>query len=389
MFRLGTLLGVAAVATTVAPVTRGADATEPIRIEYRAPANAACPSAAQFSAQVFARTASARAATPQETARTFSVELQRHGGRVTGSLVIRETDGATMARRVNGSRCKDVATVLALATALAIDPRAELAPSETLDDPDSAAQTDATSDAAGARTPEAPAAPAGGERGSSGEGTGRAGGTSEPPAVDDQAPGPASVSEHTNAQVEIEEPPEISSGPSIWYPRWAFGATAAFGAAPRPALGLSGLVELRREGVGPAPIGEVGLELAYRQASAAPARDAEVMFRFYVARPTLCASAVVLSTSLRIVPCAVMELGAVTAAGSELPETRKQNKFWATAEVQLRLELALDQAWFMTLDGGAAAPLTRYDFVLENPSTSVHEVPALTATTALRVGRSF
>ena len=53
---------------------------------------------------------------------------------MTGSLVIRETDGATMARRVSGAECADVATVLALATALAIDPRAELAPHQTLEE---------------------------------------------------------------------------------------------------------------------------------------------------------------------------------------------------------------------------------------------------------------
>src|SRR5688572_14344552 len=91
-FRLGTSLGLAALATTSASGSWARDVTEPIRIEYRAPANAGCPSEAQFSAQVFARTRSARAATAQETARTFSVELQRHGTRVTGSLVIQETD---------------------------------------------------------------------------------------------------------------------------------------------------------------------------------------------------------------------------------------------------------------------------------------------------------
>lgn len=374
-FRWGTSLGLAAIATTCSVTSRAADATEPIRIEYRAPANAGCPSAAQFSAQVFARTGSARAATAQETARTFSVELQRQGTRVTGSLVVQEKDGATMARRVNGSRCKDVATVLALATALAIDPRAELAPSETLDEPESA--------------PETPAGSVIDEPESGPDAAGPAETASNPPPVDDQAPGPASVSEHSTAEVEIEEPSEIAAGPSTWSPRWAFGATAAFGAAPRPALGVSGLVELRREGPGPAPIGEVGLELAYRQAGSTPIRDAEATFRFYVARPTLCASAVVLGAPLRIIPCVVMELGGVTAVGSEIPTSSKQNKFWAAAEVQLRLELALDEAWFVSLDGGAAAPLTRYEFVFENPDTSVHEVPALTATAALRVGSSF
>lgn len=377
--RLGTSFGLAAIAAAHAPPSRAADATEPIRIEYRAPANAGCPSATQFSAQVFARTGGARAATAQETARTFSVELQRQGTRVSGSLVIKETDGATMARRVNGSRCKDVATVLALATALAIDPRAELAPSETLDEPSVSPEspTEASPDESVGASGDAPGSQA------------ARGDEAEAPPVDDLAPGPATISEHSGAEIEIEEPAEVATGPSSWVPRWGLGVTAAFGAAPRPALGVSTLIELHREGLGPAPVGEVGLELAYRRAGSTPIRDAEATFHFYVARPTLCASAVVLGASLRIVPCIVMELGGVTGVGSEIPASTRQHRFWAAAEVQLRLELAVDDAWFVTLEGGAAAPLTRYEFVFENPDTSIHEVPALTATTALRVGRSF
>lgn len=372
-FHLGASLALAAGSTCSSP-SWAADATEPIRIQYRAPANTGCPSAAQFSAQVFARTGSARPATQQEAARTFSVELQRQGARVSGSLVIQETDGATMARRVNGSRCKDVATVLALATALAIDPRAELAPEETLEEPESTVEP----------LPEPPVNEADPR-----PVTGSTDDTSAPPPVDDQAPGPATVRDYSPEEVEVEEPPQVSTGPSVWSPRWAFGATAAFGAAPRPAFGVSGLLELNREGPGPAPIGEVGLELAYRRAGSTPIRDAEATFQFYVARPTLCASAVVLGASLRIVPCVVMELGGVTGVGSELPTSSRQNRFWAAVEAQLRLELALDGAWFVTLEGGAAAPLTRYEFVFENPNTSIHEVPALTAAATLRVGRSF
>lgn len=373
-FRIGTSLGLVATAATHVSPSWGQESTEPIRVEYRAPAGAGCPSATQFSAQVFARTRSARAAAPQETARTFIVELQRHGTRVTGSLVIQEKDGATTARRVNGSRCRDVATVLALATALAIDPRAELAPAETLDEPDVPPESPQTSPEAAVDEPSGPSEPV----------------SNEPPApVDDRAPGPASVSEHTEAEVEVEEPAEVDSGPSVWSPRWALGATASFGTAPRPAYGVSGLLELHRQGPGPAPIGDVGLELAYRRAAASSVRDAEASFHFYVARPTVCASAVVLGASLRIVPCVVTELGGVTGVGSEIPESSEQSRFWAAVEVQLRLELALDEAWFITLEGAAAAPLTRYKFVFENPDTAIHEVPALTATAALRIGRSF
>ena len=92
---------------------------------------------------------------------------------------------------------------------------------------------------------------------------------------------------------------------------------------------------------------------------------------------------------VRILPCVLMELGGITGVGSEIPDSAKRTRFWATAEVLLRLEVALGAEWVTTLEGGAAAPLTRYKFVFENPDTPIYEVPALTGTAALRVGRSF
>ena len=113
-----------------ARVAAAEDATEPIRIEYRA--ESGCPSADEFNAQVFRRTASARLATGGDTARTFIVRIERRGPSLVGSLVVRQTDGTTESREVAGPECGEVATVLALATALAIDPKASLAPAPEL-----------------------------------------------------------------------------------------------------------------------------------------------------------------------------------------------------------------------------------------------------------------
>jgi hypothetical protein len=82
-------------------------------------------------------------------------------------------------------------------------------------------------------------------------------------------------------------------------------------------------------------------------------------------------------------------VGAVTGVGSEIPYATERTRFWSSLEVLLRFELGLGGAWFMTLEAGAAAPLTRYQFVFDSPDTSIHEVPTLVATSALRVGRSF
>ena len=335
----------------------GADVKEPIRIQYHAATSKDCPSRSEFEAQVFDRTRSARAAEEGESARTFIIRLRRDGARVTGSLVIQEMDGATMARRVSGSECEDVATVLALATALAIDPRAELAPGETL-----GAEHEYENEAPDYESEAEP-----GE--ASREVTASESPAEQPPA-------------------EFPPPPVSSSGLSyIWVPRWSLGASAAFAAAPKPALGPSGLISWRSSN---SPVlGEVGLEVAVRYASAALVEGARAAFWFYAARPMLCTSGVRFGASLQAAPCLVLEAGAVTGAGSEITNASRQTRFWATGEVLLRFDAALGSGWFCNLDAGVASPLTRYKFVFQNPETRIYEAPLLVATTALRFGASF
>jgi hypothetical protein len=307
--------------------------TEPIRIEYRAASAAGCPSEGEFESKVFARTASARPAADDEPARTFIVELRHAGGRTTGSLVIQEKDGATMARRVNGAACADVATVLALATALAIDPRAELAPGQTLE--------------------EAP------------------------------QPEPASDWEEPSAALAPEPP----SSDYPWVAHWSLGATAAFAVAPSPAFGASLMFSAKRRRS--PPLGEAGLELVYRQTRPEVVREARALFRFFAVRPNLCVTGVELGSSVMAAPCLVMEAGGVTGVGSDIPNSAQRTRFWATVEALLRLDLAVGDTEFITLEGGAAVPLTRYRFVFRNPDTPIHEVPAVSATVALRFGTSF
>ena len=334
-----------ALAIAVPSNSMGADVMEPIRIEYHAERSADCPSGSDFEAQVFDRTRSARAASEGESARTFIVRLRRNGPRVTGSLVIQEMDGATMARRVSGSECADVATVLALATALAIDPRAELAPGQTLE---KANEHEGAAEEGQPLTELYPGEP-----------------PSEPPV----------------------SPAMPEALPGVWSPRWSFGASASFAAAPKPAIGPSGMISLSSRN---APVvGEIALEFALRYASSAFIRSAQAAFWFYAVRPTLCTPRIRLGASLETAPCAVLETGAVTGVGSEITNAARQTRFWATGEVLLRFELALGGAWFSNLDAGVASPLTRYQFVFQNPDTRIYEVPVLIATAALRFGTSF
>jgi hypothetical protein len=309
--------------------------TEAIRIEYQA--DDSCPSAAVFTAEVFQRTSSARLASDGEQARTFSVLIVRSAAGVTGSLVIREPDGATVARKVSGRACEDVATVLALATALAIDPRAELDLGDAPGSPE--------------RSP------------------------SEPPSP----PLPPATSE----AFEPEPPPPPPRGPWTW--NGAVGPSFAFGPAPQTAIGGSFLVE-RANRVSGSPVSSVGLELLYLNASPEDIGGATAAFQYFLARPRLCAFALGSADGLALAPCLGVDLGAVTGAGSNIPNEATRTRFWGSVDVLVRLSLALGYVFFVEVEGGLGLPLTRYQFVFRNPDTKVYDVPAGTGLLTVRLG---
>jgi hypothetical protein len=306
-----------------------ATGTEPIRIEYRADRGLRCPSAQEFADQVFARTLSARPASETEPARTFIVELRRKGARIAGALVVEETEGASTARHVTGSECGHVASVLALATALAIDPHAELAPHQEL----------------------------------------------EPV----PATGPTQVS-----PAPAEALPE--GGREHWSARASLGASAAFGIAPAPSFGPYASLAFRRER---ALFEELGLGLVFRTGAPELVGGARADFLFYAAKPTLCLRGLELTAKLHTAPCLSFEAGGVTGVGSDLPVSSRETRFWAASEALLRLEQALSASLFVTLECGAVLPLTRYRFVFLNPDTPVHDVPAVSAEAGLRIGAGF
>ena len=311
--------------------------TEAIRIDYQA--DETCPSAAVFTAEVFQRTASARLAADGEQARTFSILIVRSAAGVTGSLVIKETDGATVARKVSGTDCSDVASVLALATALAIDPRAEL----DVGEPPAAA-------------------------------------TGEPP---ERSPPPAPLVPPPADAYEPSAPPTPPRGPWTW--NGALGPTLAFGTAPRAAIGGSFLIE-RGNRVPGSILSSVGLELLYLEAPAEDIAGATASFRYFLARPRLCAFPLGSADGLYLVPCLGVALGAVTGEGSNLPNDETRSRFWGSVDVLARLGVALGSAFFLEIEGGLGLPLTRYEYVFRNPDTQVYDVPAGTGLFGARLG---
>jgi hypothetical protein len=321
--------------------------TEPIRIEYTAPST--CPDANEFSRRVFGRTSKARPAEGAEPARTFVVEIVSSDTTTQGSLVVREENMSTMARRVTGKDCDEVARALSLATALAIDPEAAL----TTPEPSGAGGTDATA------------------------GTG--GTTSTPePSRDDPTRRSDTAGDKTKPPARANDRRAVL----------LVGASAAFGPAPTPGLGASVALEWSS----PSPVvlpSALGLELVFLTSSEYDVAGAGSSFTFAFARPYVCTLGLAISGDVGIVPCVGGAFGAVFAEGSRIERPASETRFWAAGELALRLDIALSEDWFVDATGGLVLPFTRYRFVFRTPDTSIHDVPALTAAAGLRVGRRF
>jgi hypothetical protein len=101
---------------------------ERVRVTYLAPA--ACPTEAEFLERVHSRVQRAHFAEPGELARAFDVTVSAESGDAgfLGRLEFVDTDGQHASRSLKGAACDELASSLALITALAVDDRIAEAP---------------------------------------------------------------------------------------------------------------------------------------------------------------------------------------------------------------------------------------------------------------------
>lgn len=332
LFARASALAVAAAATVPGPALAE---TEAIRVEYQGAAG--CPSSSEFLRQVFRRTSSARLVPESESARTFVIVIEKAESGLVGSLVIRETNGTTVARKVTGASCEDVAGVLALATALAIDPNAALAPDDGATEPD----------------PE-PRPP-------------------EPPA---STPRP-------------EPPPEPESkeeGAAFWYGA-AVGPSLLGLVAPRVAVGGSVGVHAFRSGR--SALSSFGATVSFLKALDARLGNATIAHQLLFARPEACLLALGPLDDVALMPCFGVEVGVVTARGENLAMEESSTRLWATADWIVRLRLLPAETWFVVLDASLVLPITRWSFVVRDPTTRVHTVPTIAVAGSAMAGFRF
>ena len=324
---LGAAMGMALVLTprtSAAEAPSGPTATpsesEAVSLAYESSPLLRCPSAVAFQAEVSKLTSKARF-TDEPGARRVRIELVSAGREVVGRLS--SGSGPRQAtREVRGKNCGEVASALAIAVALTIDPEA-LGVSE------------ASPDAA-------------------------------PRALGD-APPSASVQSPAN-------PPERPRvGESAPAPRWRVG-------------GAVGLVLENAWAPQMRPAGRVAMTLGWGERVRATVGGArffthevdDVSFGAWMADASVSLNVAVLGV-LRPFALFGYELGSVDAAGTGLSTSVSAMRPWhaLTAGLGLRFETA---SFFLQLGGSLVAPISRQRYLVSDPFgglRTLYEVPGL------------
>lgn len=357
------LLGVVlALLCTLATTPVRAD-QEPILLEYSA--DPGCPSGADFERMVFERAHSARPALDQEAARLFTVTIRKTAQGVQGSLTVREA-GVNLVRQVRGKSCRQLASVLALAAALAIDPAADLAPAREgeNDEPDAATspefdepsvQTPSSATSEGATTTVAPNSPAYEAR-------------------------PSFIAPEDSGS-GVDEP----SAPSVLYGELGIGPRFELGATPYPALGPHVTVGLlSANGRWRAQLGGSWLLTPDKQVGPAAAE-----FRLLTANLSLCALALQWREHVTGGPCIHAELGDLYGRGLDIDYRTTVHRVWSTAGAHIHVRIPRDDAWFFSADIGANVLFNRYAFEFNEPRTEVYTQLPITGSVNILVGKLF
>ncbi len=105
-----------------------------------------------------------------------------------------------------------------------------------------------------------------------------------------------------------------------------------------------------------------------------------------------CPFAVTASSTVRLLPCVIAQVGRITALGDPAPAPgasgRQVSKAWADAGLGLRLELRLLGPLSLQLQAEGLAPLMRYRFEFA-PTTAIYDVPGLAAAGSVGLGATF
>ncbi len=278
--------------TLIARISPASAAPEMVELRYAAPDG--CPARAVVEAGILERTPNVSLGAPAR--RVFAITIEPIADGFRGTLVVDEVAD----KELSAQRCDDLASALALVTALAIDPTATLVP---------------------------------------------------------------------------RPPPR----PSAWALEADVGGMIEAGVSPD--MMPAGVLEVRATRAR-----RFQLELAAILGRDSSRQDeAEARFTWLAARPAVCLAA---PARLTLAACGHVEIGAVTARGTEIVNSRELTRLWLAAGAHASAHHALGSRSFVQLQLGASLPLVR-DRYLFAPNISIHETPGVTGWVVLGLGLRF
>jgi hypothetical protein len=330
------LAGVAFAALAFA--SNPARAEEPFVLDYEA--HEGCPAAGAFRDQVTARARPPGAGEPVLEAR---VRITRREQRSVGKVVL-SRGAASRTREVESDECGEVASALALITAIALDPRASAGSAPV--------------------APPAPAAPPAPPR---------------PPEV--VAPLPPAIP---------WAPPPPAPPPAPVERRWIAGAhvAAAFGVTPRPLLG-GGL--FGEHAWGGARGASLRLSVELGATGSFDVGPGGASFLRGTARVEGCPFLRPVR-GIGLSACAAAEGGFLRGEGlprGSIASVQVATVPWAALGLVPRVAIDLGAVALLGLEGGPMFPLIRRSFVFEEPAFTIHDVPPVTWTARIGVGIRF
>lgn len=321
------------------------------------------------------RTQSARLSDSDARVRTFIVEIEQRRGAITGSLRVREGRTETVAREVQGERCADVAATLALATALAIDPHASIAPTN----PSGSANSGTGNGGNGTGPESGPDTAADGTPRANSD-LGGATNANDKKGERDKGTPPTRAPEDS-----FDFDPSVMRTPGDRHVAFELGPSLLVGVTPQVALGGSISAQWSNSRAG-AWLSGYGADLTLLRAPTSETAGASATFQLLYARPVACGIQLGHYDGLSLSPCFGVDLGLISGWGSNLPHEESHTKLWAALELFARVRIGGKNDWSIEAQAGPTVPLTRYDFVFQDPDTQVHTVPHVAFVAGLRVG---
>jgi hypothetical protein len=333
--RLCTTILVGTSAALFAPAIQGQSAA--VAVGYQAPSG--CPSESEFLSEVRQRNPRVIAATPLESLLLRVAISEGASPRFSGRLERTTSTGSAGVREIDGDDCREVASALALITAMTAD---LLAMSQV-----SSAVADKVPPDVG--PPEL--------------GTSRATVRPDSPRATQRAPTPA---------------PE-SNGVSPL--RWKSGASGLLvqGVTPALLLGATLFAETSGRGLG-TWVPRVRLSGSLAQSSwtsSRPDSSATANFLWAVASLDGCPLQLGAPLELSVHPCVRVTAGVLNAAGGGRPSPQNENRFWADLGVVLGARWQLTRVLFAEGEAELFVPRVLYSFQFENPADTayiVHQV---------------